>query len=788
MPIATEARFPIPHRRAVVPRYSMLAFALTIFAGAFLLFQVQPLIGKYILPWFGGSPGVWTTCMLFFQMLLLGGYAYAHTVSRRLKPRTQAILHVILLLAALATLPITPGDQWKPKASGDPTWHILALLLVSLGLPYLVLASTGPLMQEWFRRTTPGASPYRLYALSNVGSLLALVSYPFYFETQFTRKAQAQFWSWGMLVYAICCGFCAYRLWRRPPVDEKHGAEDATSIERPRFGQRLLWICLPACASILLLAVTNKMCQDVAVIPFLWVLPLALYLLTFIISFDGRRWYSRFYYTIVLVAAMAAVCVALFQGTDMAIQWQVVIYSATLFVGCMVCHGELYHLKPHPKYLTSFYLMIAAGGAVGGLFVALVAPAIFNNFYEMHLSLALVVLLLVVLSLAGKHALSPQRWRWLFIVLALGAGYGFEKGLVRGINWLRGRDGMSVSPKFDYRAWMSIEKYHWAFWVVVAALIAVWIVRRRRNPRPVSWHVWANSLLVVALLALGTALGIQIHDTSRGAVVSARNFYGVLSVFEYEKDRPESRYYLLQHGRITHGLQFASPYRAKEITSYFGPTTGLGLAFRQFPRQENKRIGLLGLGVGTIAAYAKPGDYLRIYEINPQVKDIAEKPFTYLARSDAKIDVVMGDGRLSMENEPPQNFDILIMDAFSSDAVPVHLLTKEAFEIYQRHLKPDGAILVNISNRYLDLRPVVENAAKTLGYDAYTINSEDGGADENDDGGWWLYSSTWMILSQNKEFMNRSPLKYAALPPVPNQQPIPLWTDDYTSIFRILQE
>jgi hypothetical protein len=765
----------------------MRAFALTIFAGAFLLFQVQPLIGKYILPWFGGSPGVWTTCMLFFQMLLLGGYAYAHTISRRLKPRAQAVVHLVLLAAALATLPITPGDNWKPTTSGDPTWHIMALLAVSLGLPYLVLSATGPLMQEWFRRMTPGASPYRLYALSNVGSLLALVSYPFYFETQFTRQAQAQFWSWGLVFYAVCCGVCAFRVWKQQPGEVTIEQSAEANIPPPSFSRRALWLCLPACASILLLAVTNKMCQDVAVIPFLWVLPLALYLLSFIISFDSPRWYSRFYYTLALVGAMIAVCLALFEGTDMPIVRQVVIYSAALFVGCMICHGELYHLKPHPKYLTSFYLMIAAGGAVGGLFVALVAPALFNNFYEMHLSLALIVLLLLVISLTGRTALTPQRWRILFVLLAVAAGYGAEKGTDAAIGWLRNRDAIRGTPLLEYQNWMRVDKFHSLFWIVPAALLVLGLILWQRRQRAVNWHGITCSLLGVGLVALVVALGVQIDSSSRGALMSARNFYGVLSVFEYEHDRPDSRYYLLQHGRITHGLQFASPHRAREITSYFGSKSGLGLAMRNFPRQQNQRIGLLGLGVGTIAAYGKKGDYIRIYEINPQVKQIAETPFSYVAGSDAKIDIVMGDGRLSMENEPPQNFDILIMDAFSSDAVPVHLLTKEAFEIYQRHLKPDGAILVNISNRYLDLRPVVENAADAFNFDVHTINSEDGSADENEEAGWWLYSSTWMILSRNEEFMNRSALRYAATKEPVIDREIPLWTDDYTSMFKILQ-
>jgi len=761
----------------------MPAFALTIFTGAFLLFQVQPLIGKYILPWFGGSPGVWTTCMLFFQMLLLGGYAYAHATSRYLKPRTQAVVHVILLIAALTTLPITPNDSWKPEGAGDPTWHILSLLAMSLGLPYLVLAATGPLMQEWFRRTTPGVSPYRLYALSNVGSLLALVSYPFYFETNFTRQAQAGIWGWGLVAYVLFCGYCAYRVWRTPAAEAVRERATDSGAPRPTVVQRVLWICLPASASILLLAVTNKMCQDVAVIPFLWVLPLALYLLSFIISFDSPRWYSRFYYTIALVVAMVAVSVALFQGADMPIVQQVVIYSTTLFIGCMVCHGELYQLRPHPAHLTFYYLMISAGGAVGGLFVALVAPYIFNNFYEVHLSLALTVLLLVVISLFGKAALSPRRWSVLFAILAVGAVYGAGKatGVVAG--WVTHHAGHSWG--WLARAGALPERYPWLVWLMAGAVVVAVGIARRQRPRPIDWHRLTCGLMGTGLVALVVALGVQINSTSSGALMSSRNFYGVQSVFENVDNGSEWRYYELLHGRITHGLQFAEPERAAMITSYFGPNTGLGLTLRNFPRQSNQRIGLLGLGVGTIAAYGKPGDYMRIYEINPAVKEIAEAPFSYVALSKAKIDVVMGDGRLSMENEAPQDFDFIIMDAFSSDAVPVHLLTKEAFEIYQRHLKPDGVILVNISNRYLDLRPVVENAANLFGLESLHIENEPDGYEE-EEGGWWLYGSTWMVLSKNREFMSRPALTDLASPPMATPNRIPLWTDDYASMFKIL--
>jgi SAM-dependent methyltransferase len=316
-------------------------------------------------------------------------------------------------------------------------------------------------------------------------------------------------------------------------------------------------------------------------------------------------------------------------------------------------------------------------------------------------------------------------------------------------------------------------------------MVAVIVFFRRKSATAASWHRITCGLMTAGLGALVVVLAVHVRDTSSGNLVSVRNFYGVLSVQEYNKEDPFSRYYLLQHGRITHGIQFADPGRARMITSYFGPKSGLGLALRNFPRQQNQRIGLLGLGVGTIAAYGKPGDYLRIYEIDPEVKRVAEKPFSYLATSAAQIEVVMGDGRLSMEREAPQNLDFLIMDAFSSDAVPVHLLTREAFEIYQRHLKPDGVILVNISNRYLDLRPVVENAARAFGFPAYQIESEDGG-DDDEEGAWWFYASTWMILSKNQEFMSRIAVRGAASAPAAANT-IPLWTDDYTSMFRVLQ-
>ena len=539
-------------------------------------------------------------------------------------------------------------------------------------------------------------------------------------------------------------------------------------------------------ASTLLLAGTNKMCLDVASIPFLWVLPLALYLLSFIISFDSPRWYSRFWFTLLLVGALVGVCVALFAGADMPIVHQVVVYSAALFIGSMICHGELYRLRPPPAQLTAFYLLISAGGALGGLFVALGAPAVFNNYYELHLSLGLLVGLLLVVSAQDPAALSPRRWRVLAALLALGAIYGLDRALTPGIAWLRTKPSSLFSSLEYYWTRSQFAGLHWPVWLVAGLLIGVIALLRQRRRQPPNGHRATCGLLGLGLVCLLVVLGVQIRDASTGVLLSARNFYGVLSVQEYGKEDPYSHYYLLLHGRITHGIQLAAPDRARTLTSYFGSRSGLGLALRTFPRQQNQRIGLLGLGVGTVAAYGKPGDYLRIYEIDPAVKKIAENPFTYLAKSDAQIDLVMGDGRLSLEHEPPQNFDFLIMDAFSSDAVPVHLLTKEAFAIYLRHLKPDGAIIVNISNRYLDLRPVVENAARAIGFQSHTIECEDG-TDDEDEGAWWLYGSTFVVLSKNRAFMDNYALRNAASPPSSGANPIPLWTDDYSSMFRVLK-
>jgi hypothetical protein len=748
----------------------MAAYALTIFTGAFLLFQVQPLIGKYILPWFGGGPGVWTTCMLFFQVLLLGGYAYAHFTTRWLKPRTQALVHLVLLAAALALLPITPGEAWKPQGADNPTLRILALLAVSIGLPYFVLSATGPLIQHWFSRARPGQSPYRLYALSNVGSLLALVSYPFFFETEFTRRTQAGLWAWGLVAYVVCCGFCALRVWKSGRAVES--ASNVPSLHHsttppPSSLNRLLWLLLPACASVLLLAVTNKLCQDVAVIPFLWVAPLALYLLSFVICFDSPRWYKRLPFTLALVAALVGLCWALFNASDQSLLKQVAIYCGGLFICCMVCHGELYRLRPDPRYLTGFYLMVAAGGALGGFSVAVIAPLIFTDYYELHWGLFLCGLLFVVVCSADRAgSTSRKEWRWLACLLMLLVFGGLDWALSE----LPGHsDAMSRGSANGIRVGM---------WTVLALLVASWVGRGNlRNFR--YWRFVTCAWLSLGVVGLGLVLWKEARASASERVFQCRNFYGVLTVSEYDKYDPESHYYLLQHGRITHGLQFTDPERASMPVSYYGPDSGIALGVDALPPGP-RRIGVVGLGTGTLAAFGRAGDSLRFYEINPQVEDVADSWFTYLSKSAGDVEVIRGDARLSLEREPPQNFDLLVLDAFSSDAIPVHLLTKEAFEVYERHLKTNGIIAVHISNHYLDLEPVVRNLARHFGYQLALIDYE-----ENDEE-WWFYGSTWALLSRNERVINSPAIRSAASSVTTNTVSIPLWTDDFASLFQIL--
>jgi hypothetical protein len=667
--------------------YSVLCAA-TVFVSAFLLFLVEPLFAKMILPWFGGSAAVWATCLVFFQSALLLGYYYADFSSRKLQPRRQVLLHLALLGCSLLFLPLGPGPSWRPHPGEEPFWRILALLTVALGVPFTLLSTTSPLVQSWYARTRSGAEPYHLFALSNFASFLALLSYPFLIEPQSSTHVQALFWSAIFLLLVVLCAGTAW-LSRNGPTLSARAAGAAEPVTSRR---RLQWLLLAACGSMLLLTVTNHLTQNIAPVPLLWVLPLALYLLTFTLAFSRRNIYSRGLFIRLLAVALGAMGYAVYDPRAInAIQVTVPLFCIGLFVCCMFCHGELSRLKPVEDHLTSFYLMISVGGALGAIFVGLVAPHVFSNLYEFPVTLLLTSVLAMVMLWAADWAVR-------------------------------------------------------ALWITVS-------------------------------VAMGLVLFINVHNFQRSSLVMVRDFYGALRVTE-TKEFGKRTARMLYHGTIRHGAQYVQlPWR-KQPTTYYGVDSGIGLALR-YCCVAPKRVGVIGLGAGTLAAYGKPGDYFHFYEINPDVIAIANSNFTYLRESPAQNEITLGDARLSLEQEVPQNFDVLAVDAFSGDAIPVHLLTKEAFAVYLRHLKPDGILAIHASNTYLSLDPVVKQLADMFGYPAIAIEN-----DSDDDNA--ISVAKWVLVTRNSRFLKLPLLAKDEIPIIspPGLRP---WTDDYNNLFRILK-
>ena len=670
-----------------------MIYAATIFLSSFLLFLVQPLIARLILPWFGGTAAVWTTCMLFFQTLLLAGYAYAHATNARLKPRSQAILHTVLLAAALATLPIAPGERWKPLGTEEPISAILLLLTASVGLPYLLLASTSPLLQAWFTRARPGADPYRLFAVSNLASLLALIGYPLVVEPFFGNRDQVLWWSVLFSVFAVICIGLSWSVSGKGHTDK---FENQDNSNPPARGDYLLWLALSATGSVLLLAVTNHVTQNVASIPLLWLGPLTLYLLTFIIAFEGRGLYRvEIFWSIVLVwlAGMAWLLADARFAFDLGIQ--LAMFLSGLFVACMFCHGELYRSRPAARHLTAFYLTISAGGAIGGLLVAVVAPLVFNAFYELSIGL-------VALAVLAALRFAPVN-----------------------------------------------------------------VVAR-----------WSSRLVLLAVTACAAYEGTRFF---KDVVVTERSFYGVLRVKEYGE--PGMSFYLrrLLHGVIMHGEQYLEGERRREPGTYYMPSSGIGAAMAAAKARGPVKVGVIGLGAGTLAAYGRKGDSYRFYDINPQVIALARSKFSYLSDTEAAVEVVLGDARLSLEREPAQGFDILAVDAFSSDAIPVHLITKEALGVYLRHMKPGGVIAFHVSNRFLELPPVVGRLAKEHGLAALLVSDE--GKEGDDD----HTKTDWVLLAKDPKVLEAKEIQEAAPEPPEERPNWRTWTDDYSNLVQILK-
>lgn len=651
-----------------------------VFWSALLLLLVQPVLTKAILPWFGGSAGVWTTAMLFFQALLLLGYLYAHLLNRGLRLKHQVLVHGALLLASVAFLPLHPSASWKPDGREDPVFKILGLLATTAGLPYFVLSTTSPLLQAWYSRVVHTELPYRLFAISNFGSLVALLSYPVLVEPWLTVGVQLQWWSAAYVAFALLCLGAAVMSWKN--------AVAVAPAALPERGRMATWLALGAIPSVLWLGVGNQLSQEVAAVPFLWIMPLAIYLLTFVLCFDHDRWYRPRLFRWILPLAWGGIVLVASQRGYVDIRSAVPILLAALFLCCMFCHGELARQKPDARSLTAYYLTIAAGGALGGVFVGLVAPRIFSDYFELPIS----VLACVVMALWLLYGFAGKR------VLRIGA-------------------------------------------VVAAGIVASLVTRTE-------------------------PLNANVH---------IRNFYGILQTEESGSGSDRQR--SLFNGTIQHGNQFLDKDRSRLPTTYYGPASGAAIALNVLQRHGPVNVGVIGLGVGTMAAYGRDRDRFRFYDINPDVIRLALSQFRYLKQSPAEVTVVTGDARLSLERERPQNFDLLVVDAFSGDSIPVHLLTKEAFALYFQHLKPEGAIAVHVTNKHLELAPVVELSATANGASSSLIHNS--GEDRTA-----VYLSSWVIVTRDRTLTKQIAWLSS---PIPRKGRLRLWTDDYSNLLAILR-
>ena len=671
-------------------RINSVLYAATIFSGAFLLFLVQPIVSKHILPWFGGSAAVWATCLVFFQSVLLLGYAYSDRVTRALQPARQVVLHGALLLASLFALPVLANQRWRPDGSEDPGLYILLLLSATVGLPYLMLSTTGPLIQSWAARSADSARVYRLFSLSNLASLLALLAYPFLIEPRLPLQAQSTVWSAIYAGFAALCIASGIALTRSATASPEAANDSSINADAPGVRRMLLWVALSAMGSWLLLAVTNHITQNVAAIPFLWILPLTLYLLSFVLCFESDRWYRRSLFLPLTVMLLVSCAYGLHDAKlGLEIKVAIPLYCAALFASCMFLHGEMAALRPPAHYLTRFYLALSLGGASGGLLVGLLAPRVLPAYYELGLGFVLVGLLAAVLLRASR------------VRMAIG-------------------------------------------------------------------------LLLAAVCAM--MLWLQVRADVLSARLMERNFYGRLLVRDLPTANPEVSVRRLLHGAILHGEEYLAGNNRNKPTTYYGISSGIG---RLLGTSDSPRVvGIIGLGTGTLAAYGEPGDRFRFYDIDPAVIAIAKNEFGYLRNSKATIEMVLGDARLNLEKEAPNGFDVLVVDAFSGDSIPVHLVTREALAVYRRHMKPDGVIAFHVSNRFLSLAPVVGQLAADQQMHALLVADTDAEPP--------LLKTDWVLVAASEHALLRPALAYVATRP-PVIDGLKVWTDDTNNLFKILK-
>jgi len=754
-----------------------LAFAAAIFLSAFLLFEVQLLLGKEVLRFFGGAAAVWTVCVLVFQLLFLAGYGYSHALAMWFPLRRQVVIHTVLLgtsaallviLGHLRSAPIGPAAGWQPLPGASPTWTIAEFVVFAIGLPFFLLSATSPLMQHWLMRGESKGSPYRLYALSNAGSLLGLLSYPFFVEPNLGLVVQGWVWAAGYGLFLVLFFFCARSAVRSTkPATPKAATSPQASRSEAQTGwrPRLFWIALAACASVLMLATTNLLSQNIAVSPFLWVLQLSLYLVSFILCFENDRWYRREIFHPLFVVTVALVILVSLPDATYSFVTQLSAYSALVFAGCMVCHGEAARTRPSAESLTAFYFSIATGGVVGGIVVGLLAPWLFPNYWEYPLGVFGCLAALLYVS-------ARERSSW----------------------WYTGRPSLALlvlagavllAPMILASLWKVAARWPLSICAGVAGVVACVAILKYlsecRAPKtaPAPLLVRSSSRIALALLAAG--LVIPQKAALYHVIASSRNFYGVLSVLGVDQEN----YLALRYGDTVHGFQYQDPPRAQLATGYYGPGSGANIVIRNWP-QHPIRVGLVGMGVGTLAALARPGDVYRFYEINVDVYKLSSGKhpyFTFLDDSPGRIEVVLGDARLSLEREARQRefqkFDVLVLDAFSSDAIPMHLLTREAFSGYEKHLRgPTSVIAVHISNQTLDLRPVLAGIAREFGLHAVRVYPLliTGPLSQSD----------WILLSRDATSLSGNEIAQHSEPFPGQTRPI-FWTDDYCNVLQVVR-
>jgi hypothetical protein len=734
-----------------------VVYGLTAFASATLLFLIQPMFARMLLPLLGGAPAVWNTALVFYQAVLLAGYLYAHLTTRWLGGRRQWLVHAFLVLLPLIVLPIAVPGGWQPPTVSNPIPWLLALLTVAVGLPFFVISTSSPLLQAWYARTGHRLAhdPYILYAASNVGSLCALLGYPFLIEPRLTLAEQSRFWSLGYLVQVVLVLACAALVARsaaalKAPAVATTVVPSAatTSAERLSTPRRLRWLILAFIPSSLMMSVTTYITTQIAPLPLLWVIPLAIYLLTFILVFAGRPLFSpRLLVRVFPIVLLPLVLLMLIQATQ-PIVLIALLHLLTFFLATMICHGAMAADRPAPRHLTEFYLWMSAGGVLGGIFNALVAPVIFRSIVEYPLVLALACLLL---PRFGADAAQPFfRWRDLALPALLG---GILAALIVGMSALGVQNGV-----FSLVAIFSVP-----------GLLCFSFSRR-----PLRFALGVGVLFLVTGLLFNSGQGQEL--------ATERSFFGLHRVML----DPTGRFHTIVHGGTVHGMQSTDPARRTVPLTYYYPTGPAGQLFAAYNGAYAKQhVGVVGLGAGILACYFQPGQSWTFYELDPRVEQIARDPryFTYLRDCAPDSPVVLGDGRLSLVGAADGGYDLLILDAYSSDTVPVHLLTREALALYLTKLTPDGIIAFHISNQYLNLKPAIAQLADDAGLVAL---SQDDLAISAEDAAGGKSSSQWVVMAHRAADLERLSSN-GRWQPLVAQPGTALWTDSFSSIIGLIR-